>query len=205
MAQALAWGRWVVSETNWSPPEPILWLAAGIAVILLLYSAALWVSWAFSFFGGKRLDRSKRTAIPPTLGGPTTQPTQPRVAAVERDTRLRDAMVFAACRHWRTDVPDDAFAPMGNALHDFHQRAHDGKIQVWGRVGANHGVYTPIPKDYWAAHHVEYLDDLLRSEPKTKPTGHGGAAIPAYFDLQVSRVEVEREWPITRRHPNDAR
>lgn len=113
---------------------------------------------------------------------------------VQRDTPLREALMFAATGQWGLDPMKDGggyLREIGAALTSFRQHAHDGTITVWGRTD-NQGVWRRIDQAYWVDHYVDVLD-VLRSETKTKAYNQISQE-PLFRELMVCRAEFEAEW-----------
>jgi hypothetical protein len=112
-----------------------------------------------------------------------------------RDMRLREAITYAACGRTDLELFTDAgpsLGEAGKALKEFEQLAHDGRLRVWGKENA-FAVHRLVEPAHWLTHYVDFLS-LFRDEVRSEPRNRFGDGDP-FFDLMVSRREVEQTWP----------
>jgi hypothetical protein len=117
---------------------------------------------------------------------------------IKRDKPLNEALAYAARGQWDANYFDVVSAGEdreAEQLRRFQQAAYDGKLRVWGKRQAHADLYEEIPRNHWRENRVEWFD-LLRGKPRTEPRGQAGE--PAFYDLMVSRAEIERELPYER-------
>lgn len=106
----------------------------------------------------------------------------------KRDKSLAEALAFIAYRAWGREYTQATADMIPNALSELRQRAHDGRIIVWGRFHPDE-LYRPIPQEHWSDHRVD-PGALLNGYART-----WGNDTTNYGHLMVSRAEIEREWP----------
>lgn len=106
----------------------------------------------------------------------------------KRDKSLAEALAFIAYRAWGREYTQATADMIPNALSELRQRAHDGRIIVWGRFHPDE-LYRPIPQEHWSDHRVD-PGALLNGYART-----WGNDTTSYGHLMVSRAEIEREWP----------
>lgn len=112
--------------------------------------------------------------------------------AIERDVSLSEALTYHVEGKWGCRYFDSVAAgrsPDGLALTQAIQLAYDGKLTIWGKRSES-GVYELIPKDFWASHHIDNFS--LWREHAVTTANSASAQGPRYFDLMVSRAQVER-------------
>jgi hypothetical protein len=117
-------------------------------------------------------------------------------AKIERDTRLGEALAYCCVGSWGKNFYDavaNGLAGGGESVRQFEQLAYDGKLHAWGKRSPNSELHEEIPREHWKTNQVEWFD-LLRGNPRTEPRGHEDGTTP-FFDLMVSRAEIEQEMP----------
>ena len=73
------------------------------------------------------------------------------------------------------------------------QAALDGEIRIWGKL-SHYGPHSLIPADYWKIWHIEWFSTLKgESESEIAEIGYSGGE--KYYDLMVSKAEIEKKWP----------
>jgi hypothetical protein len=117
--------------------------------------------------------------------------------AVHRDVSLNEALAYACFRDWGRTAGQAAASggvDLNHRIREFEQLARDGKLSVWGKKNLfAWGPFDTVPCTHWRDYEIDFYD-LLRGAASTKRRNE--KSIDGNFiDLQVSRLEFEREWP----------
>jgi hypothetical protein len=117
--------------------------------------------------------------------------------ATVRDTEMHFALAYVETGRWdirfadivmKPGAPDKGFSPV-----EMRQAALDGDIRIWGRASQS-GPHVLIPAGYWEIWQIDWYS-ALESKCRTDiaETGHYGGT--KYYDLMVSKAEIEKRWP----------
>ena len=133
----------------------------------------------------------------PTVQTPKKQGS-PETQRVVRDVWLLNAVHYIAYNSWvLVDMPlDDNHLTAGyRALAEIKQKAFDGELPIWGRVGQA-VLYKPILKEYWEHYDFEILS-FAKDDPEEFCTEkHNDIANDViYNSLMTSKSKVEELWP----------
>jgi hypothetical protein len=135
----------------------------------------------------------KQTIIqtPKELEPPDPKPTV-------RDVWLLNAVHYIAYQSWvLLDMPlDEKHLIAGyRALSELKQKAFDGELPIWGRVGQAE-LFKPIPKEYWEYYGFEILS-FAKDNPEEFCTEKYSdiANDVIYNSLMTSKAKVEGLWP----------
>jgi hypothetical protein len=104
----------------------------------------------------------------------------------------RDRIPFIEGRYPQADIPRLADIVM----QEVRQKALDGALPVWGKVGAS-DPFKPIPKDYWATHKLDWFS-FLENDPLalvTEPDPDKSRPTERWKELRVRYDDVDRLWP----------
>lgn len=114
---------------------------------------------------------------------------------IERDKGLSEALAYALVGLWGhtfMQIVSQGIEGSATIVEDFRQRAHDGKLTVWGKR-ASRGIYEKIDPAFWLDNEPEWFD-LLRGIARTEKTVNTEVS-ERFTDLMVSMTEFEKEWP----------
>ena len=139
----------------------------------------------------------------------------PAVVAPERavaayqlpyDIDARSALLYAANRTWvprlAKDSVDSDTAPelqrIFDALKRFYELAsHEGGLRVWGRTSMSKPPKL-IEPTHWQDWHIDHTTLFAGPDAvplRTVPRGRLPDKSSPYYDLRLSKAEVERAWP----------
>ena len=195
----------------------ILWLATkGIypdrAVSTMLTgveTAPAWVEWllagGFGLFGVFLLEKFLWPFLAPGARAETTIPqgvppkiieTVTNAATAKRDTKMSQAMAYVMLRQWGKNFMQAISEPEqsdgATVPYELRQAALDGDVLVWGKISST-SPYIDIPKDYWKKWGIEWFSSLKNESKTENESGLMGGEI--YYDLMVSKAEIEKKWP----------
>jgi hypothetical protein len=127
---------------------------------------------------------------------PSVQQKQQSKSAV-RDTKMHVALAYIETGNWEQDFYEYMATPnaneKGGSYRKVRQAALDGELIVWGTRGEGE-PHIKIPQKYWEDWKIEWFSALQKaSRTSMSDIGHKGTKI--YYDLMVSRTEIEKKWP----------
>jgi hypothetical protein len=159
-------------------------LAGFVITWILFFSARLANAPALLFYAEKqRADDAVKSADALTADGDSA-----------RDVGVSEAIAYNCYRQWgRSFFSAAASAEINGAgaYDEFLQAIADGRIPAWGKK-QDHGVFEPIPKEFWFNNRIEWFG-LLKDKPSTEPSVSSKGDV--YSSLMTSRDAVEKYWP----------
>jgi hypothetical protein len=114
----------------------------------------------------------------------------------KRDKSFDEAVTYIVTGHWGGNVARatmDGLFEDNNAIQRLRQAAVDGDIRVWAKQSPNSAVHVEIEPVFWETHQPDFME-FLRGGSRTE-SAELGATNERYFDLMVSRAEIERKIP----------
>lgn len=159
-------------------------------VFLAAVALVVWLGpWAYKKWGKSNLAAQSTSGEQSSIS-----PATPKAV---RDTKMHLAFAFIETGKWGADFFTLAANPgpknKGFSHADLRQAALDGDIRVWGRLSPNnpHDLITP---QYWRIWHIEWFS-CLKGECQTEIAEVGYKGGHKYYDLMVSKAEIEAKWP----------
>jgi len=117
--------------------------------------------------------------------------------SVTRDTKMHEALAYIESGSWGKKFSEYFMSEYsktgGNSPVLVRQAALDGEIRIWGKSSQN-GPYILIDADYWKIWQIVIFSTMDGSS-KTELAEVGYNAGSEYYDLMVSRLEIEKKWP----------
>lgn len=132
----------------------------------------------------------KHKAATPEVNAPVIREAHaPAVKNPVRDVAVSEAIAYLVVQEWEKSFLDVAKDINAAKLYDdFLQAAADGTVPVWGKK-TNHGVYEPIPREFWYENRIEWFG-LLKKSAHTESSKHSFKG-DSYQALMTSRAAVE--------------
>jgi hypothetical protein len=149
------------------------------ALIVLVFLAQLLFVAPFQLWRMEwgRADAAERRCEDLTGAGP-----------VRDRTPLINACLFLLFGEWGRDVgeltDDKQVAALVDCLQELRQAAYENALTIWGKPERHAAIYLRIGADVWRMHRVEWFS-FIEGE------AHSEGGFPPWYDLQVSKSEVE--------------
>ncbi|MEH6702405.1 hypothetical protein [Parasphingorhabdus sp.] len=114
----------------------------------------------------------------------------------KRDKSLDEAITYILVGRWGGNVARasmDGKLEGSSVIQRIRQAAVDGRVRIWGKQNPNSAIHKEIEAVFWETHQPEFLE-FLRGRSRTE-AAELGASNERYYDLMISRAEIERELP----------
>lgn len=173
---------------------PGYWPYIYIGFFLFLILIVNW-SDVLSFFKGQSAKSDEVSTAEPTTRE------SPAILKVERDVWLLIAVHYIAYGSWKfIEIPldEDHITAGHQALDEIRQKAFDGELTVWGRIGQG-PLFKQIQKEHWEDHGFESLSFIV-NKPEDYCTKYYGneSDYTIYNSLMTSKAKVEELWPTSK-------